>query len=162
MNRFAIPFLLGLVLAAPATLADRAPMQPGAIGGHLNLSERDAVDFALDDADRDRVETWKEPASPFARRVLVGPTWAVVFRGDPHQRPVFRITKSAVTTTFTHENYIQQITYAVDGVLSLAGREIPIHAEGQGSTGRSALYGFPAALAQCIRDAANRAVAAAR
>ena len=94
--------------------------------------------------------------------MLVGPTWAGVSRGDPNERPVLRITKSAVTITVTHENYIQQITHALDGVLSIEGREIPIHAEGQGSTGRSALYGFPAALAQCIRDAVNQAVAAAR
>ena len=94
--------------------------------------------------------------------MLVGPTWAGVSQGDPHERPVFRIAQSAVTTTLTHENYIQQITCAVDGVLSIEGREIPIHAEGQGSSGRCALYGFPAALAQCIRDTANGAVPAAR
>ena len=50
-----MPFPRGLVLTAPATFNDRAPVQPGAIGGHLNLSERDAVDFALDDADGDWV-----------------------------------------------------------------------------------------------------------
>jgi len=153
-----LALILGLMTLTAG--AERAPRRLEDLGGDYPLNPNNRIDVALDPADRDRIERWKDKTSPFERRVLAGAAWSTIFAGDPATRPVFRILKSSVTTGFTHENYLQTISYVIDGQLTIGGRIIPIHAQGEASSGRDAYHAFPRAVTACVMSAATQATAA--
>jgi hypothetical protein len=148
---------LGLVLAVSASAAEPRPATLDELGGKRINIERAAVDVALADADRNRVETWTAETRSHPRlSVVTGPAWAKGFRGDPHNAPTFTIVSSSVFETSVAAGSSTRVTYVVEGTLAFGGRDYLIHAQGSETTGRSSTHAVPAAVGKCVVDAARK------
>ncbi len=150
--------LLLLMLAASAYAAGPVPLKLDDLGGKRILKPSQAVDIALAEADREWVDTWVD-RDRRERAILTGPTWAKAFKGDPHSAAVFSIKTTSVKEESSGGGFGHRVTYTVEGVVSIGGRDYPIQAHGAESSGRDAMHAFPSAAEKCMVDAARRAAA---
>jgi hypothetical protein len=156
MNKAVGAFLLAIAIAGPACAGERPPKSISDLGGRRVHFERDIVDVAIAPADRTRVEEWETGSHHERIKVLTGPLWASVFRGDPNSRPVFTITSSKVFEESAGGGMSTRVTYAIEGTLSSDGRDYPIQAQGAQSSGRDGTHAFGAAATKCVILAARQ------
>ena len=155
MRRAARALLVILVPALPGWAADLAPLNLDELSGRRVLKTSHAIDVAISEPDQNRVEAWIGRHTNSRTSVLTGPTWAKAFRGDPQSAALFTITRATVKEEASGSGWTSRTVYVVDGRLSVAGREYPIHAHGSESTGRDAIHALPCAAETCVIDAAR-------
>jgi hypothetical protein len=149
-----------LASALAAFAAEPAIERWDRLGGKRIFRPTDGVEIALAAADRDRVESWVGISEhrPL-HRVLTGPAWAQIFRGDPAKGPVLTLKSASVREEPVAARFATRVTYVVEATLTTGNREQLIHAQGSETSGRSGIYAVRGAVEKCVLDAARQATA---
>lgn len=152
--------LMVLLLALSGCVTTRPPLDLEKYGGVRQLVEPDAVDVAIHDADRHGVDVWITVfGTKMPYGVVTGPELARHFTGAPHSGPLFTIASAKIRETPAFGLFATNVHYVVDGTLSFAGRDYPIHAEGRDRSGGIAFASIAAAVQQGVADAAHQVTA---
>lgn len=127
------------------------PLEPDEMGGKQRWAASDMVDASISEADRNRVDPWREPFT-----VATGKVWAKMFIGEPGTSPVFTITSATIRDEMIAAGFATRIHYIVEGTLSFDGRSYPIHADGARATGGAPFAAMHEAIQLGVADAAGK------
>ncbi len=125
--------------------------------GERRLLAEDAVQVALSEADRGRIEYWKMTSYGEARPVSTGPIWQFAFVGKAGSDPMLTIKSASLTQEVAGGGFTARFVYSVDSVLAVNGVEHSIHGEGSRSASMNIVSAMRQAVELGVKDTAGQA-----